>query len=501
MEFAIYNLYPRLIGSIDNWYSHVDRIHNMGFEWIYVNPIMESGFSGSLYAVKDYYEYNQAFFENSTRLYAEKDIKKFTDHCSTLGINTMLDIVINHSSKDSVLTTEHYNWYKRDEGGNLISPGAWDNGEWVCWGDLAEFDNGAKDDGSHMPLWEYWRDFIDNAMYLGFKGFRCDAAYKVPSELWKYLIDHAKSKDSSVIFFAESLGCSLDDSIALAESGFDYLASSAKWWDYSAAWFVEQYEATRKLTKSITFVENHDTMRTITEYSGNIDRIKQAMIFTASVGNAWVMTYGFEYGARNRCNVVCDTIEHNENIHYDISDYIKRFIDFMKTSKIASYNGELEPICIYGDDLESDEDECECQYQEENYSENIENTTEDDNVEYEYVDEDGNPIDIENENQDDFDSDNENCDEELEYNTSIRAFYKYNDDKTSKLLIVLNTEGEEALFDIIDFNIVADLSFENALPSSIFQQEQNDNRENNSEDNNIITFAPYQIKIFELHNG
>ncbi len=469
MDFAIYNLYPRYIGTIDNWYQHVERIAEMGFSWIYINPIMESGFSGSLYAVKNYYEYNMAFFENPTRLYAEKDIRKFTEHCKSLGINVMLDIVINHSSKDSVLTTEHYDWYKRDEQGQLVSPGAWDNGEWVSWGDLAEFHNEPRDDGSHMPLWDYWKDFIDNAMYLGFKGFRCDAAYKVPSPLWKYLIDSAKLKDNEVIFFAESLGCSLDDSISLAESGFDYLASSAKWWDYSAAWFVEQYEATRKLTKSITFVENHDTVRAISEYNNNIARVKQAMIFTASVGNAWVMTYGFEYGAKNRCNVVCDCISDNEQVNYDISDYIKRFIDYMKTSKIALYNGELEPICIYGDDLEDESCE-ESSCQENEYDENIENIDEAQYIENEYDES-----------------------EEEEYNTSIRAFYKHNDDKTSKLLIVLNTEDEEAFFDITDFGIVADLSFEDSLPQSIFEQNQNDDT--------VITFSPYQIKIFELNNG
>ncbi len=484
MEFAIYNLYPRLIGTIDNWYSHVERIRNMGFGWIYVNPIMASGFSGSLYAVKDYYEYNQMFFENPMRLYAEKDIRKFTDHCKSLNINVMLDIVINHSSKDSLLTTEHYDWYKRDEHGNLVSPGAWDNGEWVCWGDLAEFSNEARDDGSHLPLWEYWRDFIDNAMYLGFRGFRCDAAYKVPSPLWKYLIEHAKSKDPNVIFFAESLGCSLEDSISLGESGFDYLASSAKWWDYSSAWFIEQYEATRRLTKSITFVENHDTMRAITEYGGNIDRVKQAMIFTASVGNAWVMTSGFEYGARNRCNVVCDTLENNESIHYDISDYIKRFIDFMTTSKIALYNGELEAIDIYGDNFESES------FDDENAYDDC-NETIDSQEEYEYVEEEYSEGEEDYENEETYDDDDSS--EEEGYDTAIRAFYKYNDDKTSKLMIVLNTSAEEALFDITGFDISADLSFENKLPDSLFAQ-SNDSDDN---DANVITFNAYQIKIFE----
>ena len=54
----IYNLFPTLFGPIPAWEEHLDRIADMGFTWIYLNPINTPGLSGSLYAVKDYYGIN-----------------------------------------------------------------------------------------------------------------------------------------------------------------------------------------------------------------------------------------------------------------------------------------------------------------------------------------------------------------------------------------------------------------------------------------------------------
>ena len=95
---------------------------------------------------------------------------------------------------------------------------------------------------------------LDVMLRLGFDGFRCDAAYKVNKDLWIYLINTAKTKKKDVVFFAESLGCSMEDTLSLIEAGFDYVASSAKWWDYESEWFIEQYDLAREKSKQIALV-------------------------------------------------------------------------------------------------------------------------------------------------------------------------------------------------------------------------------------------------------
>ena len=61
----IYNLFPPLAGTIPQWEEHLDRIAAMGFTWIFLNPILTPGLSGSLYAVKDYYGINPLFAPES----------------------------------------------------------------------------------------------------------------------------------------------------------------------------------------------------------------------------------------------------------------------------------------------------------------------------------------------------------------------------------------------------------------------------------------------------
>ncbi len=39
----IYNLFPLLAGTIEQWHAHLERIAGMGFNWIFLNPIHYAG--------------------------------------------------------------------------------------------------------------------------------------------------------------------------------------------------------------------------------------------------------------------------------------------------------------------------------------------------------------------------------------------------------------------------------------------------------------------------
>ena len=45
---TIYNLFPLLAGEVRHWKPHLQRAADMGFDWVFVNPIQFPGFSGSL---------------------------------------------------------------------------------------------------------------------------------------------------------------------------------------------------------------------------------------------------------------------------------------------------------------------------------------------------------------------------------------------------------------------------------------------------------------------
>ena len=120
----IYNLFPRLAGKADQWFSHIQRASDMGFNWIYINPFHPTGSSGSLYAIKDHFGFNSLFFGSMDHGGPANYLKSLISDANRIGLKVMADLVINHTSKQSQLIKEHPDWYKRDEKGHLIHPGA-----------------------------------------------------------------------------------------------------------------------------------------------------------------------------------------------------------------------------------------------------------------------------------------------------------------------------------------------------------------------------------------
>jgi starch synthase (maltosyl-transferring) len=47
-KMIIYNLFPLLAGKFTQWAPHIKRAADMGFNWLFVNPIQKPGSSGSL---------------------------------------------------------------------------------------------------------------------------------------------------------------------------------------------------------------------------------------------------------------------------------------------------------------------------------------------------------------------------------------------------------------------------------------------------------------------
>ena len=57
----IYNLFPLLVGTVSAWRAELPRIAALGFDCVYLNPVHETGGSGSLYAVRDPFRLDARF--------------------------------------------------------------------------------------------------------------------------------------------------------------------------------------------------------------------------------------------------------------------------------------------------------------------------------------------------------------------------------------------------------------------------------------------------------
>jgi starch synthase (maltosyl-transferring) len=324
----IYNLFPTLAGNVREWAAHLPRIAAMRFNAVYLNPFHYPGFSGSLYAVKDYYRLNPRFRGGEA---GDDDalLAGFTAAAHGLGLKVIMDLVVNHTARDSELIESRPHWFARDRSGALISPYATDPADpsrKTVWGDLAELDYRPPQQDQILA---YFADLVRHYLALGFDGFRCDAAYKIPAAVWRGLIAAGKAKAPAAVFLAENLGAPREAVLALAEAGFDYLFNSVKWWDFESPWLLEQYEAFRHIAPSIGFPESHDTPRLVGELlaagfpEAEIEpRYRQAYALAAAFSTGVMMPIGFEFGWSRRFDVVAAPPAEPEPGRFDLSPFI-----------------------------------------------------------------------------------------------------------------------------------------------------------------------------------
>jgi starch synthase (maltosyl-transferring) len=348
----MYNLFPRHFVAIDEWTGALPHARDMAFNAVFVNPFHETGFSGSLYSIKDYFRLNPLFLRKGQDPADFTPLAGFITACRNAGLDCVMDLVINHTAIDSPLVKTNPRWYKRVPDGSVASPFAVDPDDpakITVWGDLASIDNENSPDRER--LWQYWdaaRRLFTRTM--GITGFRCDAAYQVPPPLWKWLIDKAKNRRPGSVFYAETLGCRLDQVEALRQSGFDYLFNSVKWWNYDKSWALDQHAAHKPIAPSIGFAESHDTERLASVYPGTREAQKGRYAFAAMFSQGLLMPMGFEFGATTRTDVVRGTCRQmSTNQSGTCRQWIGAMNRFKLKVPVLSEEGSWRALSDFGD--------------------------------------------------------------------------------------------------------------------------------------------------------
>ncbi|VAX28613.1 Alpha amylase, catalytic region, partial [hydrothermal vent metagenome] len=321
-KMIIYNLFPLLSGRFTEWERHMVRASDMGFNWIFVNPIHLPGSSGSLYSIKNYFSFNPLLIDPRTKKSPRQQVEGAIKTAGKLGLRMMIDLVVNHCAVDSDLIQEHPEWFQWEEDGKVAHPFCDENGKKVVWKDLAKFDH--RNTRDKEGLFQFFLKLVTFLIKLGFKGFRCDAAYQVPKSFWQRLISETRAIYPDVLFFAETLGCPADQTRKTAAAGFDYIFNSSKWWDFNSPWLMEQYHLTREIAPSISFPESHDTVRLCEELHGNINGLKQRYLFSALYSAGVMIPIGFEFGFRKKLHVVKARPGDWEETGIDLTSFIEK---------------------------------------------------------------------------------------------------------------------------------------------------------------------------------
>src|SRR5262249_42096749 len=145
-------------------------------------------------------------------------------------------------------------------------------------------------------LWHYWLHLVNHFASLQIDGFRCDAAYQVPADLWRFFFWGGPRTFSALPFFSGKLGGTPPQNFGTARTGFDFIFNSSKWWDFSAPWCLDQLRQTAPVVRSVSFPESHDTERLAAELDGNRAAVQQRYAFAALFSGAVMMPIGFEFG-------------------------------------------------------------------------------------------------------------------------------------------------------------------------------------------------------------
>lgn len=190
----IYQVFPRQYSDLSNFqgiFQDLDRIRQLGVDILYLLPIHpigkknRKGSVGCPYSIQDYWSIEPS-------LGTLEDFKQLIDGVHQHRMKLMIDVVFNHTSRDSEILKKHPEWMYCNEHGEF-------SGKVGDWWDVTDLDFTQK---------ELWQELLKVLCYwanLGVDGFRCDVASMVPLEFWKLAREELLKINPNFILLAESI--------------------------------------------------------------------------------------------------------------------------------------------------------------------------------------------------------------------------------------------------------------------------------------------------------
>ena len=216
-------------GTLRDVKDDLKRIHDLGADILYLMPIQtigkvgRKGSLGSPYAIEDYGEIDPS-------LGTEEDLRKLCEKAHLLGMKVILDVVYNHTARDSVLLKEHLEYFYKDKDGNFGNKAG-------AWSDVYDLDH------SKEGLDDLLVSYLLKYQGLGIDGFRFDVASLLPSSFYRLAREKlgeeciflAECIDTDFLNFLRSKGVRTLTNAELVESGIDFL------YPYASFAFLENY--------------------------------------------------------------------------------------------------------------------------------------------------------------------------------------------------------------------------------------------------------------------
>ena len=251
---------------------------------------------GSPFAGTDFLAVDPALAEFDTSATPLDQFRELVNAVHSYGARIFLDLPANHTGWASTLQTHHPEWFKRNHDGCFHSPGAWG----IVWEDLVELDYSKPELKQFIAsVFEFWCG-------QGVDGFRCDAGYMVPAEVWRYVVARVRRRFPDTVFLLEGLGGKISVTRQLiSDEGLD--------WAYSELFQTEDRSAfehylpnalkmsyeTGPLTN---FAETHDNCRMAAK-SNAYAKLRTALAALSAHQGCFGITNGVEWFATQKVDV------------------------------------------------------------------------------------------------------------------------------------------------------------------------------------------------------
>ena len=309
----IYYLHPLMTGSLRDWDVELQRVAALGFRTVALPPPFAPGRTGDLLVVVDHDRPHPALDAPGDGTDA---IVRIAQACRAHGLTLMLDLVVDRVAADGVLAAT----FPENYGTTALSGALPDPRRGGLSRDLA-FLNSASE-----QVISWWESRICTWIEAGVAGFRCDAPGRVPPAFWHRLIAAASSVRPDCAFVAWTAGMLRPEIERLAGLGFSLVCSSAAWWDFRAAWLLEERSLLDRVAPALTFPEAPFGPRAwaqIQEPGLRERAARRALGFAAAFGHSLLVPMGFEYGARRPLDAAQDRagdwVWLRENAPYNLS--------------------------------------------------------------------------------------------------------------------------------------------------------------------------------------
>ncbi len=193
-SLVIYQVFPRNYGptgTLPDITADLGRIVDLGVDVLFLMPIHpigvegRKGSAGSPYAISDYRVLHPD-------LGTDEDFDALVEAAHEAGLKVIIDVVFNHTSPDSVLVSEHPEFFHRDADGRPVT-------SVPEWHDIIDL----KHPDPHLA--RYLIDCLALWVRRGVDGFRCDVASLVPVEFWIQARSELARLRPGLLWLAESV--------------------------------------------------------------------------------------------------------------------------------------------------------------------------------------------------------------------------------------------------------------------------------------------------------